>query len=455
MQDLIISLSDNTLKVSTIENKEFKGVSAEITKEVVKDHRILNETEFANVLQELVLSITSKNPRSLALNVLIEPQDVFFKFIPVNKNGGSVEDQIINHIKSAEKDLPLEEMYFSYQKIAPFVYQFVGLKKEIIDTYIQVSNQIGTGLRSMIPWVLLLPRFTNTNEPSIYLTKSSDKQIVALSEFNGIFFSGVYEEDKSTEELQKLVKELSIYKRTDPITKVYIYHYENFSLNPEYEVLNLEIPNSDLEEAKGFEMHLLYGHMMDADQDVLTTQVNLLNLLPVPVVQKETNRALVYAGAASFVLVVGGLIGGAILLNKDREPAMPVNTVNNSEVLSENNHQENNTQEDTQEETQEEEQIELNREDLTLRIENGAGISGIAGRTQTFMEELGYQVSAIDNADETGRTTTLVQIKESKADYLGLFEQDMQEDFSIETQRDLDENLEYDVLIIIGTDAQI
>jgi len=189
MQDLIISLSDNNLKVSTIENKEFKGVSAEITKEVVKDQQIIDATEFSKVLEELVFSVTSKNSRSLSLNILVEPQDVFFKFIPVNKNGGSVEDQVTNHLKSTEKDLPLEEMYFSYQKIAPFVYQFIGIKKEIIDTYIDVSNQLEIGLKSMIPWVLLLPRFTNKNEPSIYLTKASDRQIVALSEFNGIFFS--------------------------------------------------------------------------------------------------------------------------------------------------------------------------------------------------------------------------------------------------------------------------
>jgi len=453
MQDLIISLSENVLKVSTIENKEFKGVSADVTKEVVNDYKILDTAEFSKALKELVSAVTTKSPRNLSLNILVQPNDVVFKFVPVSKNGGDVEDQIINEIKTKEKDLPLEEMYFSYQKIAPFVYQFIGVKKEIIDTYIQISNSVEIGLKSIIPWVLLLPRFTNSNEPSIYLTKTAGKQIVTLSEFNGIFFSGIYEDEKSTQELQELVQELSIYKRKDPITKVYIYDYENFSLNPEYKILDLEIPNSDLEEAKGYEMHLLQGHMVEKDKDILVTQTNLLNLLPVPVIQNETNKALVYAGALSLVLVVGGLIGGAMLLNKNREPKVLENTGQNTEVLSENNHKEEPQVEEEQ--PSQEEKVELKREDLIIKIENGAGISGIAARTQAILEEFGYQVSGVGNFDGAGRETTLIKLKAEKADYQELLKEDMKDDFTVVIEEDLDSGLEYDALIVIGTDAQI
>jgi len=198
-----------------------------------------------------------------------------------------------------------------------------------------VANITGISLRSAVPWTMLLPRFTDNNEPSIYITKVAGKQIVVLSELNGIFFSGVYQKDKSAKELQKIVQELSIYKRKDPISKVYVYNYDNFSLNPEYEILNLEIPNSDLEEAAGYEMHLLLGYMAEKDKDILTTQTNLLNLLPVPVVQKEKNMALVYAGGASMILLVALLVGGAIFLNRNTSPEVIESTAQNSEVLSE------------------------------------------------------------------------------------------------------------------------
>lgn len=455
MQNLTISLSENILKVSTVESKEFKGVSAEVSKDVVDDYKILNNETFSVALKELITAVTGKNPRSLSLSVVVEPNDMIFKFVTVNKGGGEIEDQIINEIKSKVKEFPLEEIYFSYRKIAPFVYQFIGVKKETIDSYIEVANLTGIGLKSAVSWMSLLPRFTNTNEPSIYITKAAGKQVVALSEFNGIFYSGVYEKDKSAKELQKAVQELSVYKRTEPISKVYIYNYENFSLNPEYQILNLEIPNSDLEEAKGYEMHLLLGYMVEKDKDILTTQTNLLNLLPVPVVQKEKNMALVYAGGASLVLLVALLIGGAILLNKNRGRSQEVleSTAQNTEVLSEDaTSREDQMQE---EEVIKEQPVELNREDLTVRIENGAGIPGIAGRTQTFLEEFGYVVESVGNADVTGSNQTVIKMKPKKAAYQDLLKQDMADDFDVVIEEDLAEDAAYDALIVVGLDAQI
>ncbi len=454
MQDITVSLSDNVLKVSIIENKEFKGVSADVTKDVVDDNRILNNQEFAVALKELISAVTDKKPRNLALNILIEPNDVLFKFVTVNKHGGEIEDQIINEVKTKDKDFPLEEMYFSYQKIAPFVYQFIGVKKEVLDSYLEVATLLEMSLKCVIPWTILLPRFTNKNEPAIYISKVAGKQVVVLSEFNGVFFSGIYEEDKSTKELQKIVQELSVFKRSDPINKVYIYNYDNFSLNPDYQVLDIEIPNSDLEEAKGYEMHLLQGYMKDNDKDILTTQVNLLNLLPVPVVVKERNMALVYSGAASLILLLGLLIGGGILMNRSRQHDKDMAGNNaNKEVLSEDT-QVNNQDEQNQPQPAEK-KLDLKQEDLTLRIENGAGIPGVAGRTETFLSEKGYVVDSIGNANEVGLEQTLIRIKPDKSSYKDLLLEDMKQYFDAKVQEDLPADSAYDALIIVGTDAKI
>jgi len=454
MQNLTISLSENTLKVSTIENKEFKGVSAAVSKDVVDDYKILNNEEFSIALKELISAITGKNPRNLSLNIVVEPNDVVFKFVSVNKKDGEIEDQIVNEIRAKVKDFPLEEMYFSYQKIAPFVYEFVGVRKEVMESYLDIANLTGIGLRSVIPWMILLPRFTDTNEPSIYITRTAGKQVVVLAEFNGIFYSGVYEKEKSTRELQKTVQELSIYKRRDPISKIYVYNYDNFSLNPEYEILNLEIPNSDLEEAKGYEMHLLLGHMTEKDKDILTTKVNLLNLLPVPVVQKENNMALVYVGGASLVLLATLLIGGGLFLNKNRgkEPEVIESRAQSTEVLSDDVAAKEGG---IQEGIQQEQPIELKKEDLSLRIENGAGIPGIAGRARNFFEEFGYVVESIGNADVIGNNQTLIKIKPGKAAYQDLIKEDMKDDFDVVVEEDLAEDAAYDALLIIGIDAQI
>ena len=209
MQDLVVSLSENILKVSTVEGGEFKGVSAEVSSDVVNNYEILNTEEIVSALRDLISAVTKKGYRGLSLNFIVEPYDVITHFITVNKNGEDRHEQIISEIRAKVTELPLEEMYFSYIKVAPFVYQFIGVRKEKLEKLIEVSNKLGIGLKSAFPWTLFLPKMVGTNKPAIFISKLADKQVVALSEFGGIFFSGIYEKEKSTEELQKLVEELA------------------------------------------------------------------------------------------------------------------------------------------------------------------------------------------------------------------------------------------------------
>ena len=306
MQDLTVSISENVLKISTVESGEFKGVSAEIPTSVVSNYEILNIAELCSAIRDLIPTVTKKSHRSLSLNFLIEPHDVILKFITISKTTQNLEDQLLGEINAKVTELPLEEMYYSYLKIAPFVYQFIGIKKTILEKYIELSNNLGIALKGIFPWILFLPKFVNANVPAIFISRLAKKQVIALSEFNGIFFSGVYEKEKSTDELQKLVKDLSIYKRADPITKVYVYNYGGFSLNPGYEVLNIDIPNSDLSESEGYELHLLLNHMVSQDSGIVFSKMNLLTHLPVPVVAENKNIAVAYVGGA--LMVVGLLI---------------------------------------------------------------------------------------------------------------------------------------------------
>ncbi len=450
----MVSLSGNILKISTVDKGEFQGVSAEIAKEVIDGDKILNLEDFAVALKDLVGQVTQKSERNLLLNFIAEPGDVFLNFIAVNKNDGDVEEQILKEISTKVKDASLDEMYFSYLKIAPFVYQFIGIEKELLDRYIEISNLVGIGLKSVTPWVLFLPKFVEINDPAIFISKIADRQFVVLSEFGGVFFSDVYETDKSTEELQKTVEELSVFKRTNPISKVYLYNYDSFSLNPDFNILQLEIPNSDLEEAKGYEMHLLINYMIKKDKSILASQVNLLNLLPVPVVVENKNRALVTVAALTLV-ILAGIGGGLFLLNRSKSRVILENIAQNDRVLSDVAGSEENQAAEVPKETEEVVEEVLLREDISVRILNGAGIQGVAGRTQKFMEGLGYKVEGVDNADEIGRQDTLLKIKPEKAKYNKLLTEDMQDFFSTTVEEDLGSEEPYDVLVIIGTDAKI
>ncbi len=247
------------------------------------------------------------------LSFLVEPQDVILKFVTVSKKGGEVDDQILAEIKTKLEGVTLDELYFSYQKIAPFVFQFVGIKKEVLEKYIDVANTLNLEFKYAVPWILLLPKYVSNNDPCIFVSKNLSEWVVAVSELNGIYFSAVYEDQKEAKDLQKLVSELSVYKRPSPITKVYTVNAEFFNLNPGYEVSALHIDGVDSKDEEEFKLHVLFA--------LFSGQLNLLNLLPLPEVQNKKN-SLVYVGAAAGSLLLVGLIVAGVLSNNAKNKSI-------------------------------------------------------------------------------------------------------------------------------------
>ncbi len=441
MQEITISLSENVLKLSTVSEAGFKGVSADLDS--------LDTEALTKTISDLVPQITSKNAKKLTLNFIVEPQDVIFKFITIRKQDNDLEEYIVSEIRSKLENIALEDLYFSYHKIAPFIYQFVGIKKEELEKYINISNDLGISLKTVIPWVFALPTAAGINDPAIFLSKTGADQTVVLSEFGGIFFSSSFAKVKSPEELQKLVEELSVYKRKNPITKIYTFMYQDLHLNTTYDVTEVVIPNVGEEATRGYEFHLLADYLMDSNPDLLFSQLNLLSLLPVPVVADKKPVPMVYVGSVlTVLLLIAGFVAGFnYLKNKNTAPE-------GAEVLSEVTE----NVEEVQEEAPAKEQeptVVLNKSDLIVRIENGAGIQGIAGETQIFLEEKGYTIKDIGNADESGRETTLLKFKPDKVQYKDLLSEDMKDIFTVVTEEDLDPSLDFDVLIVVGTDAQV
>src|SRR5260221_8216779 len=121
MSNLLVSLNENILKLSFSGAQGFKTKTLEIPKEVVNDSTILDVKLFSNALKQSITEIAQQK-NGAALNFLIEPENVILKFILVNKRDGDLEEQILTEIKSKLKDINLEDLYFSYIKIAPFVY---------------------------------------------------------------------------------------------------------------------------------------------------------------------------------------------------------------------------------------------------------------------------------------------------------------------------------------------
>ena len=478
MSKYIVSLNDNTLKIMVNDNQGLRIVSAEASKDIAVDSQITNTQDFSKFLLEELQKLSGDRLKKYPLHFLVSPQDVFLYFVTVNKTKGTVEEQVIADIKEKLKDsaIKLDDLYFSYQKIAPFVYQFVAIKKEYIEQILEVSTTIGFELKSVVPWISLLPKYLNLSEPCIFISRTKEDQIVALSELNGIYFSNVYQHDKDLNELQELVKQLSVYKRNHPITKVYAINYNSFSLDPNYEVIDLAVPGFDMAEAKGYELHSVMDYMLSERAEIFETQLNLLNLLPLPA--KTNVGSAVYAGAgiAAFALIVGAyFVFGDNLGLPSFGSSQPENTDNIALDITENaggtggtavlsgQDSGDDSNKDSENGKSEVEQTledslnalaEFEKTNIDIRIENGAGIAGIAGRTQSFLEDLGYSVVEIDNADSQDYTNTVVLLKQSAQDFAQAIKADLEQEYPTEiSTENLEDDAEYDVLIIVGSES--
>ena len=475
MQDLIISINNNILRVSTIDKEAvLKNAMVDIPKEIVDDSKILDTKGLASIIEGLISTLTPLKKNKLRLDFIMEPQDVFLRFVTVSKGENNIDEQIISEIKTKEPDLPLDNLYFSYKKLVPFVYQFVGVEKSVLNSFLEVSNVLDISLRGIIPWVLALPKYEGINDPAVFVAEVDGDQVIALSELNGIFFSGVYENKskKTSEELSALVKDLSFYKKSSPIKCVFTFNCDSFEI-PGYEVKPITSPNfSDGSQAPaGMEINTIINFLIDSDPLILESQLNLLNLLPLPVEVKKS-PALVVVGSVVGVLllVVGAYFGIRNFKGEksvDTQMAQTGQSQENAQVLSqsvENEQSENGSgasesdgkNEGTGSGAETDPNAKVQKGNLKIRLENGAGINGLAARTKVFLEDFGYTVLTIDTAN-TKTDSTVLQFKKSAAEtYKDMITEDMKSKFpDIEVKDDLPDDSDYDLLIILGASSQL
>ncbi len=455
MQDLLVSLNKNVIRLSTVDKDTvLRTTLVDVPKETADDTKIIDSSSFAQILNGLIPQISSLTKNKMSLNFVVEPQDIYLRFITLSKKDGDLDELIVDELKEKAKDIPLDDLYFSYIKIAPFVYQFVGIKKDILDKYIEVSNHLGIGLKSVVPWVLALPKYEKVCDPAIFISKVGNRQVVALSELNGIFFSDVFDQERTEKELQDLVKELSFYKRSSPIKYVFTMNCDYLSLG-DHKVKEIEYPefNGGSEVTSGYESNVIVNYLLDTDSDITNHQLNLLNLLPLPVVESKSIPVVAAGTVFALLILVGGLFGGYILLrNRNQSNSQLAQSNQDTQVLSETTQ----STEAPKQEQKTEEKAQPKKQDLKIRVENGAGVAGLAAKTKEFLTSLGYNVVSIDTSDVSTEATILEYKKDAFSVYNDAFIADIKDKLpNTQVKQTLSSDKEYDLLLTVGSSSKI
>jgi len=93
--------------------------------------------------------------------------------------------------------------------------------------------------------------------------------------------------------------------------------------------------------------------------------------------------------------------------------------------------------------------------DLTkyeIEILNGSSISGEAGRQRTSLEEQGFTISAVGNADNSDYTKTIIQAKEEvDKDFIAKLKSVLEETFIVGEIEVLSDDASTSIVVILGT----
>jgi hypothetical protein len=183
-------------------------------------------------------------------------------------------------------------------------------------------------------------------------------------------------------------------------------------------------------------------------------------MLSLPVEKKNTPLVVVGSVVGALLLLAGVYFGVRSLGNNNlvdttqlaqQEDQMHVQE-ENAQVLSESVEEGSTENNDDKENDP---NIKVQKGNLKIRIENGAGINGLAARTKEFLQELGYTILTIDTADERTEPTILQFKKDALNTYKDLIVEDIKEKFpNIEVKDDLPEDSDYDLLMILGTSSE-
>jgi len=93
----------------------------------------------------------------------------------------------------------------------------------------------------------------------------------------------------------------------------------------------------------------------------------------------------------------------------------------------------------------------LDRAKLTIEVLNGSGVVGAGSKAANALRDLGYKISSTGNAENFDYENTVIQIKESKSNFLSLLKKDLAQSYTIDSSSSsLSASSSADAVVIVG-----
>lgn len=91
------------------------------------------------------------------------------------------------------------------------------------------------------------------------------------------------------------------------------------------------------------------------------------------------------------------------------------------------------------------------KEDLKIKILNGSGVVGEAGRVKTILEKAGYKIESTDNAESYDHKETEIQAKTAvTSTVLDELKKLLEKDYTVTTSK-LEKDNEVDIIVTVGS----
>lgn len=93
----------------------------------------------------------------------------------------------------------------------------------------------------------------------------------------------------------------------------------------------------------------------------------------------------------------------------------------------------------------------VKKADIKIQVWNGGGVPGAASKMKSFLEDKGYKVVDVSNADAYTYDKTEIQVKEGKKSILKFLNEDLKDTYSLASKAaTLSSDVPYDARVVVG-----